>query len=121
MLIKDYYTVDSVRESEEGTIFSVTLNPDCDIYRGHFPGNPVSPGVCSVRIITECAETMVGKPLILKDIKQCRFTELVSPQTHPHLEVHIALAAEEAAWQISASITCAETVCLTLKGVLVAE
>ena len=45
MRLKDsYYQI--VRETVEGREgrFRIRLLSDCPVYRGHFPGNPVSPG-----------------------------------------------------------------------------
>ena len=71
--------------------FDVALHADCDVYRGHFPGEPVSPGVCNIQMLKECVERVVGQPLLLNYIQQCRLTTLVTPVKHPHVEVRIRI------------------------------
>ena len=38
----------------------IRLLPECAIYQGHFPGNPVTPGVCQVGIVEELAGMICG-------------------------------------------------------------
>ena len=45
MLLGNYYRVDSIRKEDGESIFDISLVPECPVYDGHFPGDPVSPGV----------------------------------------------------------------------------
>ena len=75
MLIKDYYTIENVLRPENGFVrFEISLNADCQVYEGHFPGEPVSPCVCNIQMIKECAEQVVGKSLLMNNLQQCRLT-----------------------------------------------
>lgn len=39
MILKDQlYTIVRQTETESSTVFSVVLNPECFIYKAHFPG-----------------------------------------------------------------------------------
>ncbi len=96
-MLNNYYNVLSVRREDDWAVYTVSLNPDCEVYMGHFPGNPVSPGVCSIQMVLECAErecavSGFGRKLAVGEIRQCRFTALVSPQTCPLLEVRVSMA-----------------------------
>ena len=92
MLIKDYYTIENVLKQDDGIVrFNISLNADCPVYKGHFPGEPVSPGVCNIQMIKECAEQVAGKSLLLNNLQQCRLTTLVTPLAHPQVEVKILL------------------------------
>ena len=96
MLIKDYYTIEDVVKKDDGTTcFQIHLRPDSAVYEGHFPGEPVSPGVCNIQMIKECAEQLVGKPLLLNNLQQCRLTTLVTPLVHPLVEVTMAVDATD--------------------------
>ena len=111
-LVEDFCDIIERREEGKETIFRVALRPDCKVYEGHFPGEPVAPGVCNIQMILECAEEVAGWPLMLSYIAQCRMTKLITPHEFPTLDVHIQLEGEN----IVASITSGEEVCLTLKG-----
>ncbi len=125
MLIKDYYSIDSMVKTETGTEFSVSLNPDCGIYEGHFPSRPICPGACNINMLTECAETVAGKRFEIKEIRRCRLSSLVVPGTK--LRVVIALSGLPAeaetqtgpAYGLKGEIFEGETSCLTLDCSLV--
>ena len=119
MLIKDYYTINEVITREDGVIlFQISLRPDCQVYQGHFPGEPVSPGVCNIQMVKECAEQVAGKPLFLANLQQCRLTTLVTPVQHPQVEVMIHLEEKGEAYKLKATIGKGEEVYLDLKAEL---
>lgn len=117
MLIKDFYVVNSRTEEDGASVFDITLNPLHDVYKGHFPEKPITPGVCNIQMIIECAETVVGKPLTLKQIDRCRLTAMVTPDGSPNLKVKIQINNFEDL-KIDASIFFEDTVYMTLSGYL---
>lgn len=120
MLIKDYYTIENVSKQEDGTVrFVATLNADCQVYEGHFPGEPVSPGVCNIQMIKECAEQVAGKPLLLNNLQQCRLTTLVTPIRHPQVEITVLLEEKGETYKLKATIGQGEKSYLDLKAELI--
>lgn len=89
--MNDYYKIDSREIEGDETIFSLRLIPDYCVYKGHFPGNPISPGVCNIQMIKECTELLIGKTLFLAFIDKCKFLSVMSPQTNPLLKLRIHL------------------------------
>lgn len=75
MLVENHYEI----RSHEGADWTVYLREDCKVYEGHFPGEPISPGVCNIRILQELAGEMAGKSLRILRIKTCRMTRLIRP------------------------------------------
>lgn len=65
--------------ANNGTEFNITMLADHCVYQGHFPGNPITPGVMTLKMIRECVETLVKKPLRYTSIKNCRYVALVRP------------------------------------------
>ena len=119
MLIKDYYTIESVTKGEDGSVrFGITLKADSIVYEGHFPGEPVSPGVCNIQMVKECVEQMVGKPLLMNNIQQCRLTTLVTPVQHPQVEVTVCLEEKENIYKVKATVGKGEETYLDLKAEL---
>lgn len=117
MLLPDYYTILNRRSEGDATVFEIALNAACEVYKGHFPEMPVSPGVCNIQMVKECVEEVVGKSLILNYIQQCRLTTLVTPQQHPKVEVRVWLVAPiDGGVKIRATIGKGELVYLELKG-----
>ena len=56
-LLHNFYKI-TYSEHINGTDWAVQvmLNPQHAIYNGHFPQQPVVPGVCMLQIIKECIE-----------------------------------------------------------------
>ncbi len=117
-MIDDYFSIERcTSESPQKGIVRVRLNPNCRVYEGHFPGTPVSPGVCNIEMIRRCAETIHGHKLRIRTIKQCRLTTLMTPLSHPQADVSIELHEKEpSVYHLTASIGEVEMTYLTLKA-----
>ena len=118
MLIENYYKINDIVREEGKTLFQISLSPDCKVYEGHFPGEPVSPGVCNIQMIKECAEQVVGKSLLLNNLQQCRLTTLVTPLVHPQVEVIISMEEKGDIYKLKATIGKGEEIYLELKAEL---
>lgn len=118
MLLKDkFYKVLSVEKPDENTaLYHCQLLADCDCYRGHFPGKPVSPGVCNIEMIKECTMLHTGKSLLINTIKQCRLTAVATPIVCPEVDVRVNVTAKGDAYTVVASITAGETSYMEFKG-----
>jgi len=81
MLLNEYYRIDERIALNDESIFGIILLSDYHVYEGHFPGNPVSPGVCTIQMIKECAELLADKRLMLVYLAKCRFSAMLSPQS----------------------------------------
>jgi 3-hydroxyacyl-[acyl-carrier-protein] dehydratase len=67
------------------------LNKNHGIYAGHFPENPVVPGVCLIQIIKECLSQHFCKDLILVKSEEVKFLNIVNPEENPNLELEIKI------------------------------
>lgn len=112
-----YYTLLNVEYQADAAIYHVSLRPDCGIYRGHFPGNPVCPGVCNMQMIKECVENMTGKRLFASSVKQCRLTAVATPDVCSRLDVKISIqSADYTHYAVKASISDERCVYMDYKG-----
>lgn len=123
-LLKDFYThipADKADEANEAaTTFHIRLNAEHPIYRGHFPEQPVVPGVCLLQIVKECAEKSCGQELQYMQISSCKFLMAVNPMKTP--ELRLTLDTEEAAsgaFKLYAEGETTGVCCLKLKAALV--
>ena len=66
MLRNDLYTTDLVTENNSVLQVSVKLNAHHPIFKGHFPGQPVLPGVCMLEMIQEIMEEQLRQKLRIK-------------------------------------------------------
>ena len=80
-LIGDFYTVERSLSASDGMVygFDVRLNPDHFIFKAHFPGHPITPGVCLMQMIAELASMAEGCNLLVRNVKNAKYTGVVSP------------------------------------------
>lgn len=111
-----YYDLSDEQHDVDGGIFRIVLRQECGIYDGHFPGNPVCPGVCNMQVIRECAERLAGECLHPCYIRQCRLTAVASPTTCRELVVKIHLTPVETGYTVVATMADAGHVYMEYKG-----
>lgn len=120
MLLKDKYykLIKETRLDANTGVFLVSLLPQADVYRGHFPQKPVCPGACNIETLRECAEVLTGRDLKIKTIKQCRLTAVATPLVSPLLDVTVSVARIEGtdSYNVVGKIADAETTYMELKG-----
>lgn len=74
---------------------AISLNPAHPIYQGHFPGNPVVPGVCQLRIITEIISQITRKEIRLLEADNIKFLSMINPEEYPDLTVDCQIKSQE--------------------------
>jgi len=116
MFLKDkFYKILKEEKEGSGATYTVAILPDCNVYEGHFPGNPVCPGVCNMELIRECAMLLTGRTLHYDKIKQCRLTAIATPTVCPEVTVHVSV---DEANTILAEIKDTTQTYMTLKGTM---
>ncbi|WP_028979567.1 hypothetical protein [Sporocytophaga myxococcoides] len=87
---KNFYKVQTAEPVAEGSLkVRVELNEKHKIFEGHFPGNPVVPGVCMVQMIKEMLSSALGKELILVTGDNLKFMNIVNPKVNKFLDFDI--------------------------------
>ena len=93
----DFFRIESRMEGlpEGQSGFNIMLNPDHLIYKAHFPGQPVTPGVCILQMIQEILSEQEGMPLFISKIKNVKFINLISPLNDSRISVLFSSVSEE--------------------------
>lgn len=76
-----------VIEQSNDTGAMLRLNAEHLIYKAHFPGNPITPGVCLMQIVTELLQIRLQERLTLNQIINLKFVAPVSPKRYPTIDV----------------------------------
>lgn len=117
MNMHDYFTVNSRSGSDGRFSYEITLNPGSEVYKGHFPGNPVSPGVFNMGMIAACASDAAGRELHIRNVSRCRFLAIISPSETPSLNIEFSVSAAAGNdYAVSAKITDGERTFVDFKG-----
>ncbi|MEI7726262.1 MAG: 3-hydroxyacyl-ACP dehydratase [Bacteroidota bacterium] len=111
------FTLDEPVASSQKYMAVVSLRDTHPMYQGHFPGNPVVPGVCQVQMIRELVETAVKQPLILTESDNIKFLSMINPYVNPILEINILISfTSSTQFIVTASIGSGTGLFLKFKG-----
>jgi 3-hydroxyacyl-[acyl-carrier-protein] dehydratase len=126
MLLNSFYTILSTSERTEispaGVSLRVaTLELSLDaahpIFGGHFPGNPVVPGVCQVQMITESLGSVTGKSMRLNSADTVKFLSMINPLADKDLSLELTVKPPVGdTYPVQAVLAGREKTILKLKG-----
>ena len=82
-LINDFFHIVSTQSDDGVFRCRVRLNANHPYYQVHFPGNPVTPGVCLLQMASEILSQEYNKKLIFRKGSNIKFKNLVAPTEEP--------------------------------------
>lgn len=106
-LQNELYTLQGQTEEADCCSFRVRLLPESFIYKAHFPGQPITPGVCIIQIAKELLEEKAGRPLSVTAVKNVKFLSVIEPSADAML-VFTFSRIKEADEGLSASVVVKE-------------
>lgn len=114
-ILTGFYTLDAYEKTENGNyIARINLNKDHDIFKGHFPGNPVTPGVCMMQIVKELTEEFTGKKLFLKSASNIKFMAIINPFETPELTLQMDISENGEEVKVKNTTSFGETIALKM-------
>ena len=91
------------------------VNKRSEIFKGHFPGQPVVPGACMVQIVKDVLEMALSQTLRLKKAGQLKFMNIIVPGDE-QLKLSISYKNSDEDIIISATLNNAEVICFKFMG-----
>ncbi|WP_298484844.1 3-hydroxyacyl-ACP dehydratase [uncultured Maribacter sp.] len=116
MLIEGLYSVEDFAEEAGTVIATIKIYKEHDIFKGHFPGNPVMPGVCMIQIIKELTEKATGKQLFLSVSSNIKFMAIINPEKNDTLKLTLAITEVEDTIKVKNTTSFEETLALKLSA-----
>lgn len=110
------FTIEKIDQTENRHIFKAILDPSHKISDGHFPSNPVVPGVCTMDMIKMCCAVIMGKEVRFDTIKEVKFLATILPTQHSELDVIIEV---KESMSISVLVKSEDTTMMKLKATLI--
>lgn len=120
MLAGDFFYIKIV-EQDNGKIDAVLeINAGHKIFDGHFPGQPVVPGVCMLQMVKEILESALGEQTRLANAGQLKFLTVINPTENNliHAEIKYSLT-DDGKMKVSASLLNEGVVYFKMNGVFV--
>lgn len=119
MLLNDFYTIEATSGNENYGLYRIRLNPDALVYKGHFPGKPITPGVCNIQMMLECASRTIGFATAIQSIKRCRFLKPVIPTEGDCYDVEVKLERRDTVFGLEANLTDGTSTYVDFKGEII--
>ncbi|OCB69462.1 3-hydroxyacyl-ACP dehydratase [Flavobacterium piscis] len=96
MVLKDFYKVLSEEKTGDAKFnIRILVNANHEVFKGHFPGNPIMPGVCMIQIIKELTESITKSTLMIQTLTNVKFMALINPETNPELRLELDITTTE--------------------------
>ncbi|MFO7671819.1 MAG: hypothetical protein R6W31_19325 [Bacteroidales bacterium] len=95
---------------------TLLINSHHLVYSGHFPGFPVTPGVCQLMMIRDILEGEWRVPLMLTGAKQIKFTAVHMPLSEPEIDATISFSKSGDQMQVTARLIKNEKVFIKFQG-----
>jgi 3-hydroxyacyl-[acyl-carrier-protein] dehydratase len=93
--LNDLYRITNLTIAEGTLLAEISLNADHQIYEGHFPGAPVTPGVVQLQIVKEILENHLQRKLKMKAMRTCKFLQIINPLKTPAIQISIKFTETE--------------------------
>lgn len=117
MLEGSFYTVSHQQTGENKLEATLRINPQHVIFSGHFPGQPVVPGVCMLQMVTELAVALIGRQLSLQNGQEMKFLRVIDPGVDATIQALVQLQpSTNGQLMVQATLFSGETVFFKFRG-----
>jgi 3-hydroxyacyl-[acyl-carrier-protein] dehydratase len=82
LLDQGFYKILETQKIDEDSYSctKVIFNKDHSIFKSHFPGFPVTPGICICQIAQELIQGIINRSIRLISGKNIKFIEIINPE-----------------------------------------
>lgn len=104
MFLNDLYTLSEILQLPDGSFETdIIINPGHRVFMGHFPGQPVLPGVCILEMLKDIVKKHTGKEWKISQASSVKYLKVVDPTNDTVLRMQIGLKEEADSMLVSAS------------------
>ncbi|MFN8249181.1 MAG: 3-hydroxyacyl-ACP dehydratase [Ferruginibacter sp.] len=119
MLLNDFFTINGLQVSGTDVTATIIIDPAHKIFEGHFPGQPVVPGVCQMQMLKEIMEMVTEKKLDVVKAYDMKFLAVIDPSKNDQVSVSIKYAEDPSGGlQVTGSLFKDELQHFKFKGLL---
>lgn len=117
MLTGNFFELAAVNNTAGKIIGLVQFNAAHSIFEGHFPGQPVVPGVCMMQMVKEILQQVMKVSARLEKADLVKFLTVINPVETKSVQVELACSGiENEQVKISATLFNQETVYFKMRG-----
>lgn len=105
MMLKEFYSVEQFEKEGDSYSAVILLNENHSIFEGHFPQNPVMPGVCMMQIVMDIVENTFEKQLFMQQVSNVKFMSLINPFDSNSIRLDFTVNELDSTFKVKSSIT----------------
>lgn len=117
MVLNNFYSVVKTEKCENEVVTEILINKSHEIYNGHFPGRPVTPGVILMQLFQEEAERQTNCALVLKSANNVKFTSVVDPNQGNRFFLYTTIVQEEGQFKLKGYAKHKEAISLKISSI----
>jgi 3-hydroxyacyl-[acyl-carrier-protein] dehydratase len=104
-ILESLFSVKKLELNDGEILAVVVLNEDCEIFKAHFPSDPITPGVCQLNLLKDLLyQAYPQKTFTLQTASQIKFVEALRPAKSREIQVQIQTTFTDESMSISSSI-----------------
>lgn len=115
--VAQFFTLEAGEKNGNSATYRCRLHPEAPVFKAHFPGFPVLPGVLTLKMVVDAinaSQFFSTQTLTVQSIGNAKYLAVVNPQETPEVEISVALKAEKnadepAVFQFKATVQNGET------------
>lgn len=115
--VAQFFTLESGEKNGNSATYRCRLHPEAPVFKAHFPGFPVLPGVLTLKMVVDAinaSQFFSTQTLMVQSIGNAKYLAVVNPQETQEVEINVALKAEKeadepAVFQFKATVQNGET------------
>ncbi|HOZ51631.1 MAG TPA: hypothetical protein PLU17_07235 [Chitinophagaceae bacterium] len=120
MLLNNFFYIDQVIADESSIKADIRVNRNHPILVGHFPEQPIVPGVCMLEMLKEVIQFNYNKKYQLESASMIKFLTMFAPPQFTSASFNIQINPFESnKLQVNASLNSDDTIFLKFKGVFI--
>jgi 3-hydroxyacyl-[acyl-carrier-protein] dehydratase len=100
----------------DSVVVHVRIDASHEVYKGHFPDQPVAPGAALTQMVIDEAARMIGASTTFIGAKQVKFLSVLDPTKTQELELHYTFVERDGGYQFACTGKNAETIFFKING-----
>lgn len=104
--VAQFFTLEAGEKNGNSATYRCRLHPEAPVFKAHFPGFPVLPGVLTLKMVVDAinaSQFFSTQTLTVQSIGNAKYLAVVNPQETQEVEISVALKAEKNADELTVS------------------